>query len=315
MEITLEAIRDAAARLEGIAVRTPLLALGGEGAEDIWLKPEVLQPIGSFKLRGAYNAIARRRAEQALEEVSTVSAGNMSQAVAWSARRSGLRSRAWMPDVAPEFKVAATRALGAEIAFAPLPEIMTMMDDGRFDSDPGFIHPFNDPDVAAGNGTIVLEVLVDLPEVETVIAPVGGGGLLLGIASALKALRPQVRVWGVQPDARAGFAASLVAGEVRTVPMGPTISDGAGSPYAMGTAFPTFQRLLAGCFTVSDEETRAAIYRLATRNKLVAEGAGALAVAAALRLDPAERGRTVCIVSGGSINPTLLAEILTKQGG
>jgi threonine dehydratase len=313
MEITLDAIRAAAERLRGVAVRTPLVALGGDQASDIWLKPEVLQPIGSFKLRGAYNAIAARRERYALQEISTVSAGNMSQAVAWSAHRSGLPSRAWMPDVAPEFKVNATRDLGAQIAFAPLAEIMTMMGDGRFDADPGFIHPFNDPYVAAGNGTIGLEILDDLPEVETVIVPVGGGGLLLGILSALMALRPEVRVWGVQPEARAGLAASLAAGEVRSVEMGPTISDGAGSPYAMGTSFPIFQQFLKGCFTISEDETRAAIYRLATRNKLVAEGAGALAVAAALRLTPEERGRTVCVVSGGSINPSLLAEILAEQ--
>lgn len=311
MRFTIDDIHRARERLRGVAVRTPLLGL--HEVEDIWLKSEVLQPIGSFKLRGAYNAIAERLEAEQLDEVTTLSAGNMSQAVAWSARKLGLRATAIMPDAAPEFKKAATRGYGAAIELIPRAEVMAAMQDGRFDGRPGFIHPFNDPLVAAGNGTIGLEILEDLPDVETLIVPVGGGGLVLGIAAAIKASRPDVRVYGVQPRGGSALAASLAAGEPRTAPY-ETFVDGAGAPFVAADAFPDLQRLLAGCLTPIDDETKAALARLALRNKLVTEGAGALAVAAALALPREVRGRTVCVLSGGSIDPAQLADILRRHG-
>jgi threonine dehydratase len=310
MHITIDAIRAARERLAGIAVRTPLLRLGGEGAEDIWIKPEVLQPIGSFKIRGAYNAVARQR-EAGAQAVFTLSAGNMSQGVAWSARRLGLRARAIMPDAAPRFKIEATRGLGAEIELVDRESgFVGALREGRYDGQPGFVHPVNDPDVIAGNGTVGLEIAEELPDVDTVIVPVGGGGLLIGIATALRHLNPNVTVYGVQPAAACGLKVSLEAGRPATMQASPTFVDGAGFPGVIEPLFPALQQLAAGCLTATDDETKAAIYRLATRNKLVAEGAGALAVAAALQLPRERRGKTICIVSGGSIDPGVLAGVL-----
>lgn len=307
MNVTLNDIEAAASRLVGVAVRTPLLDLHGH--DDIWIKPEVLQPIGSFKLRGAYNALSMMLEAGGLTEASTLSAGNMSQAVAWSARKLGVPVTAIMPEGAPQAKIDATRAYGAAVEFILRDQMFVAMQDGRFDDRPGFVHPFADPRVAAGNGTVGLEILDDLPDVDTVIVPVGGGGLLLGIATAIKAKHPHTRVFGVQPDGCAALAASLDAGKPVTVACNSFV-DGAGSPVAFPAIFPALQRVVDGCLTVSDDATRQAIRHLVTRNKLTPEPAGAMAVAAALALPASERGKTVCIISGGSINPDLLAEVL-----
>ena len=312
-EVTFEAIQDAAGRLDGIAVHTPLLPLLGAGnVENVFIKPEVIQPVGSFKIRGAYNALALKLERENLEQASTLSAGNMSQGVAWAAKNLGIDSAAIMPEGAPEMKTATTRAYGADIEFIPRDQMFQAMDDGRFNDRPGFIHPFDDADVVAGHGTAGLEIIEDMPDVQTVIVPVGSGGLLIGIATAVKAINPDVRVLGVQPEGASGFAISLEAGEPRTM-QGTTFVDGAGAPFVMQAMFPALQHLADGCLTVSDDETEDAIRRLATRNKLIAEGAGAMSVAAALNLPAEERGKTVCIVSGGSIDPDQLAEILVAE--
>jgi threonine dehydratase len=215
-----------------------------------------------------------------------------------------------MPAGAPQSKIDATKAYGAAVEFIPRDEMFAAMNDNRFNARPGFVHPFDDPLVVAGHGTIGLEILEDRPEVDTVLVPVGSGGLLIGIAVALKAARPDIRVLGVQPEGASGFAASFAEGQPRTT-QGTTFVDGAGAPFVMDAMFPTLMQVADGCLTVTDDETRDAIRLLANKNKLIAEGAGALSVAAALKLDPATRGRTVCIISGGSIDPASLAEILT----
>jgi threonine dehydratase len=281
------------------------------GTGDVWIKPEVLQPVGSFKVRGAYNALALMAAADDLREACTLSAGNMSQAVAWSAGKLGLKATAIMPDGAPKSKIDATSSYGAQIEFIPRDQMFMAMQDGRFSDRPGFVHPFADPRVAAGNGTVGLEILDDLSDVESVIVPVGGGGLLLGIATAIKATRPDVRVFGVQPEGCAALAASLAYGEPVSVACNSFV-DGAGSPVVFSDTFPSLQRLVDGCLTVSDDATRAALYRLATGNRIIAEPAGAMAIAAALAMPDEERGKTVCIVSGGSINPDLLADVLGR---
>jgi threonine dehydratase len=307
MQIQPAEIADAAGRLEGVAVRTPLLQL--HGTDDIWIKPEVLQPVGSFKLRGAYNALVMMIADGDLAEACTLSAGNMSQAVAWSARKLGLRATAIMPEGAPQSKIDATRAYGAEIEFIPRDQMFAAMQDGRFNDRPGFVHPFADPRVAAGNGTVGLEILDELADVDTVIVPVGGGGLLLGIAMSVKARRPAVKVYGVQPDECSALKASLDAGRPVTVAC-ESFVDGAGSPVVFDAVFPALMDLVDGCLTVSDDATREAVYHLAMRNKVIPEPAGAMSVAAALTLPEPERGKTVCIISGGSINPGLLSQIV-----
>jgi len=312
VKVDVTDIEAAGKRLTGVAVRTPLLQL--HGTDDIWIKPEVLQPVGSFKVRGAYNALALMAAEGGLSEACTLSAGNMSQAVAWSAGKLGLKSTAIMPEGAPQAKIDATSSYGAAVEFIPRDQMFVAMQDGRFNDRQGFVHPFADPRVAAGNGTVGLEILDDLSDVDTIIVPVGGGGLLLGIATAIKATRPDVRVFGVQPEGCAALAASLDAGKAVTVACDSFV-DGAGSPVVFADTFPALQRLVDGCLIVSDDATRAAIFRIAMRNKIVPEPAGAMAVAAALAMPDEERGKTVCVISGGSINPVLLAEVLAGGSG
>lgn len=311
MELSPQLVQEAAARLHGVVVRTPLLPLLGDGpTTDTWIKPEVLQPIGSFKLRGAFNALSVMVGERRPERASTISTGNMSQAVAWSARRFGLPATAIMPAGAPAAKINATRSYGAEIDFIPRDELFLAMEDGRYAGTPGFIHPFGNPLVAAGNGTIGLEILEDLADVETIFVPVGGGGLLTGIATAAKSINPRVRIIGVEPEGCCAVARSIQAGEPQSMVCNSFV-DSAGSPFVFAASISAIQRLADEVVTVPDDATKAAIRRLATRNKLVAEGAGALAVAAALAMPPEQRGKTVCVVSGASIDPQLLAEILT----
>ena len=311
MQLTPQLVQEAAARLSGVVVRTPLVRLGGDGpVTDIYIKPEVLQPIGSFKLRGAYNALALIVEEQRPERASTISTGNMSQAVAWSARHFGLPATAVMPAGAPEAKINATRSYGADIDFIPRDELFLAMEDGRYAADAGFVHPFGDPRVAAGNGTIGLEILADLPDVDTIFVPVGGGGLLTGIATAAKSVNPQVRVIGVEPEGCCAVTRSIKAGEPQSMVCNSFV-DSAGSPFVFAESIAAIQRLADDLMTVPDDATKAAMRRLALRNKLVAEGAGALSVAAALATPPEVRGKTVCVVSGGSVDAQLLAEILT----
>ena len=256
MNVDLGTIEAAAARLGGVAVRTPLLPLRGiDDGAGIWIKPEVLQPVGSFKIRGAFNAVSRRAEHGGLPEVSTLSAGNMSQGVAWSARRLGIPATAIMPEGAPQSKIDATTSYGASVEFIPRSEMFAAMDDGRFNDRPGFVHPFDDPDVVAGHGTIGLEIAADLDVVDSVFVPVGSGGLLIGIATALKATHPNAKVIGVQPEGAAGFAVSYAAGRPESM-SGSTFVDGAGAPIVMQSMFPALLELADGCvhcFGRSDE--------------------------------------------------------------
>lgn len=309
-ELSGATVQDAAERLRGVVVRTPLLPFQGDGGKDIWIKPEVLQPIGSFKLRGAYNAIAQMMDEERPPSAFTISTGNMSQAVAWSASYFGIPSKAIMPEGAPELKIAATRSFGAEVEFVPRHDLFVAMEDGRYEGTPGFVHPFRDARVSSGNGTIGLEILEDLQDVESVFAPLGGGGLVTGIAMAVKSVNPDVRVYGVEPEGCCAMARSLRSGKLEPMECD-TIVDSAGSPFVLEETISKIRELVDDVLTVPDDLTMAAIRTLALRHKLVVEGAGALAVAAALRTPSDQRGKTVCIVSGGSIDPRLFAEIVT----
>lgn len=310
-ELSLATVQAARERLRGIAVRTPLLALGGHPGSAIWIKPEVFQPIGSFKLRGAYNALAQMLDAGPVESAFTISTGNMSQAVAWSAARFGIPARAYMPEGAPQTKIDATRSYGATIEFLPRNELFTAMEDDRFQDSPGFIHPFRDKRVASGNGTIGLEILDDLADVETIFAPLGGGGLATGIAAAVKGVRPEIRVIGVEPAGCCAIYRALNDGTDEPMECD-TIVDSAGSPFVFEETLAAVRELLDAVVTVPDEQTRAAIRLLATKNKIVAEPAAALPVAAALATGQDARGKTVCVVSGGSIDANLLADILTN---
>jgi threonine dehydratase len=301
--IELEEIHRARERLGASVLRTPLVQLG----DGIWAKLECLQPIGSFKLRSALNAIRSAPAAELADGVVTVSAGNMAQGVAWAAREVGVRARVIVPDTAPRAKLDAIERLGGELVTVTRAEWWQVMLDGRYDRVGGlFVHPVVNDAVMAGNGTIGLELLEDLDELDTVIVPWGGGGLTTGVASAVKALRPHVRVVTAEPATGAAFAAAFAAGGPVEIEFEPSFVDGAGGPSLLPGMWERANELVDEAVAVPLDEVEDAIRLLASRAHVVAEGAGALAVAAA-RGRP---GRTVCIVSGGNIDAAVLARVL-----
>jgi threonine dehydratase len=309
--IPLAEIRAARERLAGSVLRTPLVRANVDDAPaELYLKLENLQPIGSFKLRGAGNALAMAGREALARGVYTASAGNMAQGVAWNARRMGIPCTVVVPENAPRAKLDAIERLGARLVAVPYERWWQVLVEHRYPGLEGlFVHPVSDPAVIAGNATIGLEILEDLPDVDAVIVPYGGGGLSCGIASALRALRPAARVFAAEVESAAPLAASLAAGEPRAIEHRASFVDGIGGRSVLAEMWPLASSLLAGALVVSVAEIAAAVRLLATRNRVVAEGAGAAALAAALT-GKAGRGRVVCIVSGGNIDPAKLAKIL-----
>jgi threonine dehydratase len=310
--IALPEIEAARQRLEGIAIRSPLVRLNVEtGPIDIYLKLENLQPIGAFKIRGAGNAMAIAGSEALGEGVWTASAGNMAQGVAWNARRLGIPCSVVVPDHAPAAKLDALERLGAEIIKVPFDDwwqiIVTHAREGQTGV---FVHPVSDPAVIAGNGTIGLELVEDLPDLDAVIVPYGGGGLSSGIASALRSLKPDVPVYAAEVATAAPLAAAFDAGEPIEVEYVPSFVDGIGSTRVLDEMWPLVHELLAGSLVASLDDIAAAVRLLAVRNRIVAEGAGAAGVAAALQ-GGAGSGKVVCIVSGGNIDARKLASILS----
>jgi threonine dehydratase len=310
--IPLEAIRAARARIVGSAIRSPQVRLNVDDAPaEIYLKLENLQPIGSFKLRGAANALALADPADLAHGVYTGSAGNMAQGVAWMARQLGTPCTAVVPDNVSETKLAAIRRLSAEIVAVPFDEWWKVLVTHRYEplADRLFVHPVSDPDVMAGNATIGLEILEDLPEVDAVIVPYGGGGLSCAIASAVRGLRPQARVFASEVETAAPFAASLAAGRPTAVTYTPSFVDGIGSKDVLEEMWGLASRLLAGSLVVSLAQVADAIRLMVERNRVVAEGAGGSSVAAALE-GSAGRGKVVCVVSGGNLDSSKLAKIL-----
>jgi threonine dehydratase len=309
--IELSEIEAARERIRGAAVRTPLVRLHGEDAPaEIWCKLETLQPIGSFKIRGATNAILKAPAAARAEGLVTASAGNMAQGVAWAARDLGLPATIAVPEHAPEAKLAAIERLGGRVLKLPYEDWWQVIVTGRIDGVPGlFVHPVQDEAVMAGNGTVGLEILEDLPDPDAVLIPYGGGGLTVGIASAIRALRPGTKIYAVEPETGAALGAALAAGRPTEVDYRASFVDGSGSRKVLEPMWPRVSEVVDGSFAVSLEETAAAMRILAGRLRVVAEGAGALALAAALS-GRAGRGKLVCVVSGGNINLGTLAEIL-----
>ena len=280
-------------------------------AAEIWLKLECLQPIGSFKIRGAVNAIRQAPRELTAAGVVTASAGNMAQGVAWAARELGVPATIVVPEHAPQTKLDAIARLGGEVVKVPYERWWQAIVESRFDGLDGlFVHPVQDEPVMAGNGTIGLELAEQLPELDAVIVPWGGGGLFTGIASALAATLPEAKLYAAEPETGAPVAAELAGRD--SVDYAPSFVDGAGGKSLLPMMWKRARPLLAGSYVVSLDETAAAVRLLAERNRVVAEGAGALAVAAALKHGrPGER--IVCIVSGGNIDAARLAEILAGR--
>jgi threonine dehydratase len=309
--IALADIQSAHERIAGAAVRTPLVRLHIDDAPaEIWLKLETLQPINSFKIRGAANAARSAPVDLVARGLVTASAGNMAQGVAWIARELGVPATIVVPESAPEAKLAAIERLGGRVMPVSYDRWWQALEDNGFPDLEGlFIHPADDERVMAGNGTIGIEILEDLPDVDAVVIPYGGGGLTAGVASAVRALRPQTRVYAVEPATAAPLNAAMAAGEPRAIDYQGSFVDGAGGRALLPAMWPRVRPLIDGAFAATISETAAAVRLLAERVRVIAEGAGALAAAVALsgRAGP---GRVVCIVSGGNINFAALAQIL-----
>ena len=324
--IPLEEIREARRRIEGSVLRTPLVPLNApDRAVRAYLKLECLQPIGSFKIRGATNAMACMDPRDLARGVLTASAGNMAQGVAWRARALGIPATIVAPDTAPRAKLDAVERLGGRILLAPFDVWWRTFQERAFPGvDAVFVHAFEDPHVMAGNGTIGLEILEDLPDVDAVIVPWGGGGLACGIASAVKALRPRCRVYAAEVATAAPLAPSMAAGEPRAVDYTPSFVDGIGGKSVFPSMFALArgEGLIDGVLVAGLADIAAAIRLLVERNHVVAEGAGACALACALTHftegtdapaagpAPVPGSKVACIVSGGNIDPGKLATIL-----
>jgi threonine dehydratase len=312
--IPIAEIEAARERIRGKVTRTPLVPLVGvDGEQSIYLKLENLQPIGSFKIRGAVNAFVSARRSDIEDGVLTASAGNWAQGLAWAAREAGVPCTIIVPENAPKTKLAAIERLGARWIQVPFERWWQTMTERRFEGVPGrFFHPVEDEPVMAGNGTIGLEILEDLPDVDAVLVPWGGGGLSTGIASALRARRPATKVYAVEVDTAAPLMPSLASGSIQKVDRRASFVDGIGSSTLLPKMWPFAQELLSGSFTASLEEIASAIRTLVERNHIVAEGAGACPVAVALsgRLDVP---KLVCVVSGGNIDTDVLTAILEGQ--
>jgi threonine dehydratase len=312
--IAFEEITAARERIAGAVVRTPLVRLQlPEAPAEIYLKLENLQPIGSFKLRGALNAVKQIPRDELAEGVVTASAGNMGQGLAWAAREVGVPCTVVVPESAAETKLAAIERLGGKVVKVPYERWWEAMETSTTPSASGpFVHPVENEGMMAGNGTIGIEILEDLPDPDAILVPFGGGGLSVGIASAVKALRPHVPVFAVEPQPAAAFTASFAAGEPREVEGTQTFVDGSGSPRLLPKMWPLAREALDGAFPVPIDDAAAAVRLLVNRARIVAEGAGALALAAALA-GRGGTGKVVCIVSGGNIDEAKLRTILSGK--
>ena len=310
--ISIDDITAASKRLVGIAVRTSLIRFPGARNSEVYLKLENLQPIGSFKIRGAANAMAVAGAAALMNGVYTASAGNMAQGVAWCARELGIRCRVIAPDTAPRAKTDAIERLGGEVVKVPFDEWWeTLVNRGHPSMDGFFVHPFADPSVMAGNATIAAEIFEDIKEVDSIIVPYGGGGLACGIAAGVHAISPRTKVYVVEAETAAPLAASFKAGEPTAVKRSPTFIDGMGSAAVFPEMWPYVKSLISGTIVVTVAQVAEAVRILAERCRIVTEGAGAAAFAAASTGEL--KGRTVCIVSGGNIDTAVLQTILSGE--
>ncbi len=310
--ITLDEIRAARTRIAGTIARTPLVRLElGPGHPDIRLKLENLQPINAYKLRGAANAVALLPESERRRGVWTISAGNAGQGVAYAARQAGVPCTVVVIETAPVAKMERMRALGARLVPVPHEVAWKALEERAYAGVEGaFVHPFDDHDFIAGHGTMGLEILEDAPDTVAVIAAIGGGGLVAGVGSALKALKPAIKVWGVEPETAAPTARSLEMGSPQVFEgWQASFVDGAGGRSVFPRMWERMKPVLDGCIVVSLEQTRQAMRLLAEKSRVIAEGAGALSVAAALT-GKAGQGPIVAIVSGGNVDLKKFCELI-----
>jgi threonine dehydratase len=314
--ISIDTIRDAARSVYDVVVRTPLVPLGvvAAGGPEIFLKLETLQPIGSFKIRGAYNAVRRLSPEQLAQGVWTVSAGNAAQGVALAARKAGARCSVMVMDTAPDAKIHAIDRLGATIVRATYDECWQTVEAHDSDRMTGhFVHPFDDDDFISGNGTAGLEIVEDLPDVDAVIAPVGGGGLLSGIGVVMRALRPGAKVYAAEPETAAPLERSMKAGKAsRFDEWQASFVDGAGGKSVLDTMWPLLHEFVDASIVVSLDDAARAMRLVAERVRVISEGAAACAVAAAI--SPAmvarDHKKVVAVVSGGNVDLSKFAQLV-----
>ena len=310
MPITPAQAQEARRNIASVALRTPLIRCNADEPANLYLKLENLQPIGSFKIRGAANVMARTPHERLARGVLTASAGNMAQGVAFCARRIGVSATIVAPDTAPATKIRAVERMGGRVIKVPFAEWWRTFETRSFPGiDAMFIHAFDDPDVMAGNGTIALELLEDLPDLDAVVIPWGGGGLSCGIAAVLRELAPRVRIYAAEIETAAPLVASLAAGEPRAVEYQPSFVDGIGSKMVFPGMFECARKLLDGSLVVTLAEAANAMRVVAERNRIIVEGAAACAVAAALS-GRAGSGKIVAIVSGGNIDLDKFADLV-----
>ena len=310
--ISLPEIQRARKRIAGTIVRTPLVKLElGSSYQETYLKLENLQPINSFKLRGAANAVATLPPDRRADGVWTISAGNAGQGVAFAARAAGVPCTVVTIETAPETKVERMRVLGATLVKAPFDECWEALESRTFPGIKGtFVHPFDDDDFIAGNASIGLEIAEDLPNVDVVIAALGGGGLLTGIASAIKAQLPNVRVYGAEPETAAPGSVSFARGQASSFDdWQPTFVDGAGGKSVFPRMWERMKDVVDGCVVVSLDDTKHAMKIVAEKARVIAEGAGALPVAAALSGKVQADGPIVAVISGGNIDLKTFCEL------
>jgi threonine dehydratase len=313
--VTLAEIKEARARIQGTIVRTPLIRLElGKGYPDIRLKLENLQPINAYKLRGAANAVAMLSDSERKRGVWTISAGNAGQGVAYAARQAGVPCTVVAIETAPKAKIERMRALGAKLVLVPYEVAWQALDERAYKGVEGtFVHPFDDHNFIAGHATMGLEILEDAPDTAAVIAAIGGGGLVSGVGSALKALKPTVKVFGVEPETAAPFALSFAQGGPKIfTDWKASFVDGAGGQSLFPRMWQRMKPVVDGALVVTLEETRQAMRVLAEKSRVVSEGAGALSVAAALG-GKAGAGPVVAIVSGGNIDLKTFCELIAAS--
>lgn len=312
-KINLDEIRAARERIASTILRTPLVRLDlGRDFPEVYLKLENLQPINAYKLRGAANAVAMLSESERKRGVWTISAGNAGQGVAYAARQAGVPSTVVAIETAPAAKLERMRALGAKLVLVPYEVAWKTLDERAYPGVEGtFVHPFDDDNFIAGHGTMGLEILEDLPETTSVLAGIGGGGLIVGVGSAIKALRPETRIIGVEPETAAPTALSLAAGSPQKFPSWTaSFVDGAGGQSVFPRMWERMKPLVDDSLVVSLDDTRRAMRLMAEKARVIAEGAGALALAAVLSGKVKGPGPIVCVVSGGNVDLNKFCELI-----
>lgn len=307
---SLDEVKEASKRLKNITIHTPLIRYNE--ASDIYLKPETLQPVTSFKLRGVYNAAACLSKDKLGKGLSTMSSGNTAIALGWTGRYLGVPAKTYVPDTTPSIKIVTMESYGMEVVKLSLDDFMKWFHDKGWEKEShNFIHPWHNRDLQAGHGTIGLEIVADMPNVETVYVPVGGGGLISGVGNVLKLLNSEIRVVGVESEACASLYWSFDAGKPVEIKCNDSICDGSAVPLITDEMYPLLRKVVDDSVTVSEKDVKKTMKTMMLKYKLVVEGSGALATTAALQESAEIRGISVCIISGGSVDTDKIVAILT----